>query len=951
MIAAGESGLPFYNPLYYLRQSSYVWSNELLGGSFPTLAISLPFYLIAGSLYGLGVSGVILQAGTFWIILVTASISTHKLTLQATGGKQIEAIVSGLFFILNPFAVTAIWNRMLYTDMFAYALLPLGLFLFVRGIRTRDMKYTLYLGGATVLFSYAFSSVTFVLVFWTLLLSACFVWCLLNLKERREVFLALRFTIVSGLIFVIANSWWLLPLSTIVAHSSLTTGQSYPQPDLGTLLYFASVNGVSNVVRLIPPNWNQFAEAWGHGLNSPFFIALSFLIPVVSFSAIFARSERKSVVFFGALSVLGLTLANGAAPPIGGAFLFVYERIPFAVLFRNPWEKLGVLYSLAISPLFGIGLLSLYRHVRSLARRKGRHSSHRKFLTIVAPACFPILLSFLIMGVLVWPMWTGAVFEGTSSPNPGDYVSVPAYYSDARQWLMSQGQDFRIIVLPMGGEGTTYVWNEPGENRGFNGVNVDNLLFGVPSISLPGNNALSQNITQIPRFLVSNSTTFWKMMSVLSAKYVVVRDDSNYSNRNQISPLVLKQALEASYSPSILPSGVDLSSSNVTQLYDENRTGSLAPIWSMQASLNFSTNASKQSSYGISFDGQLVSSSSNYLEAGANYFLPTSLQDFSHARFLEVWLNASHPMNVSIGLANHDDSSESWGSPTDTTYSISQAELGNWKLLTLPISSLSSEYNSFDIAKSVNRIGFAFFSAPSKTPIVVNIGGMFLDKGVEHRTPHISYVRSFGPLHVYEIDESLFTPIVYQSTQFAINNSPSQSLQMSFTAPTFTPGKSVALVGSDFKQPSLLSSIDSRNQPQLRVRFIDPTTYGISASNVTGPFILVLNQLFDDRWMPSSMCRSSCTPAPSVEVGPHFLVNGFANGWFVSGKGNLDIVLHFGTQDLLVYGFWISFVSLFLLIFMIGISRRSFAITSFITRLRQGLGLAKRRSNTRSEIV
>jgi hypothetical protein len=909
MIAGGESGLPFYNPQFLLQESSYIWSNELLGGAFPTSLAGLPFYFVLAQLSLSGIPGIVLEAGTFWLILATSSVSVYKLTFLATR-EQAAATVAGLFYILNPFALTEIWNRLILTQMFAYALMPLALFLYLKGIETRQTRYVAYFGGSTILYSFAFSSLAVGLGFWALIFLAGFALCIVYYPNRKVISTVLKVTVLDAILFFLFNAWWLAAVSTILLTPTAQSGQSPLGPDLGTLFYFASKSTLTNVMRLMPSNWSDFATAWGQELNSPVVLLISFMIPLISYSSLLYRPYQKRVLFYSILGLGGLILANGAAPPIGGPFLFLYERLPFAVLFRNPFEKLGLLYMLAISPLFGIGITCAYRYLRSLIRSDWLFRPLAKYSSKIVSAGVPIGLTILVLGIVVWPMWTGAVFEGTSAPNPGNYVQVPSYYADARQWLESQGNDFRVLVLPLRGEATTYIWSQSGANLGFSGVNIDNLLFGVPSVSLPGASTFGQTITGLPGVLVSHAATFWKIMSVLSAKYAVVREDSNYTYRGEQSPGMLEQAFETSYLPSTASGNVDLASPYVKSLYDTNRSGSLASLWVAPIVLNFSATISQQSDYGILYNAPTAVFAQGYSAAGLTYFLPRPFQNFSQARFLEAWVRVDQSVNVSIGIANSDGSSIDWGSPLDNSYSISSREINGWKLFVVPIPVPSRTYKSFNINSSVVRIGFGFFGPPESVPLRAEVGGIFVDRGVPTPTPHIHFLRSFGKLHLYELDEGQFVPMIYAATQFVSTETTSEFLDDTLPNSSFVPGQSVALMTADANSLEAMTKagLPLGSRPELQFRSVSPVRYEISAMNATGPFVLVLNQFFDSRWM-ASYKHAASSPTDSKRLDSHFEVNGFANGWFVPEGGNLTITLHFEPQDFAVYGSWISFSS------------------------------------------
>jgi hypothetical protein len=572
------------------------------------------------------------------------------------------------------------------------------------------------------------------------------------------------------------------------------------------------------------------------------------------------------------------------------------------------------MYALAISPLFGVGCIEVYRYFEGHIKLAWESPVGTLDLTKLTGATVSVAVVVSVIGIIVWPFWTGTVFTGTAYPNPGDYVEVPRYYGDAKHWLSSAGKDFRVIVLPLGGEGTTYIWNQSGVNQGFNGVNVDNLLLHEPSVSLPSGGPFDYVIEQIPGLVVANGTWFWKVMATLSAKYVIVREDSNYSYRGQLSPSLLRSALSVSYTPSINSGFVNTSAPSVVSLYGRNGTGSLSAFWATPQKLLFSQNASQQSGQRIEFSTTAkVFPPNNYSAAGFRYSLPYPLQGFDSAKYLDIWVKSNRSVNMTVALANSDSSTISWGSQYSSAYSVGPGEINRWKLIVMPILTPWSYYKSFSLNRNVTSLDFYFFGPPKEAPLYVEIGGTFRDEGLPQATTYLHFVRSFGKLFLYALDESRFVPMVYASTRSVLANGLKNFALSILPSPTFVPGKTVALVKnaefSDFGGLGLLDNLSSQSQPILRFESADPTKYEVQVGNGSGAFLLVLNQRYDRRWVATSGEGQSGL-ARSPEIGPHIEVNGFANAWLINGRGNFTVHLLFEPQDVLFYGLLASGSSL-----------------------------------------
>lgn len=167
------------------------------------------------------------------------------------------------------------------------------------------------------------------------------------------------------------------------------------------------------------------------------------------------------------------------------------------MMFRNPYEKLGLLFLLPYSILFGVGLDVFSEKVGKM-----------KLLVIL-----PIL--FLVNGILVWPLWTGDVYSKSTK------VNVPSYYQEANKFIDVNTDDSRVLILPLiDGESASYTW-------GYRGVVPMNFLFEKPVIAMPVSNIYPLFRKINIAFLNGDSDILYPLLEQLNVGSVVLVGDLN----------------------------------------------------------------------------------------------------------------------------------------------------------------------------------------------------------------------------------------------------------------------------------------------------------------------------------------------------------------------------------------------------------------------------------------
>lgn len=529
-LGGGEAGLPFYHLSNELNIVSHSWVEKALGNQTGIVTALSLYFSFFSFFQSIGVPAAVLQAFLFFILLATGLLGMSTLVEYSFKNKTI-AFFASLFYTLNLFAMTIAWNRFQYSFMFLYAVMPICLYIFIRGLEQKKIIYSLILNVVIVASLMAFASFPLLLLFWFILGMYLF-YFFITKRNKKQIIWGIQYYIVNCLVFVIFNLWWIIQFIQTFTASAYVSQQSYsPSDDYITFTALSdSLGRIDFLMRLMHKDFFTWMQVvWGTIYQQPFFILLTFLPLAFIYGSLFTKNKPREYFYYIFLASIGIFFAKGSNEPFGGIFYFLFTHFRLLEAFRNPFEKIGFIIPLAYAPLFGYGLYGFYSN---LVKKKKKLSI---FLTGV--------MLFLICGVLVWPMWNGWLFTSNEPPANnvaiGDYVKVPGYYQDANTWLNEQPGDFRTIALPLKGEGLTHTWE-----YGYNGVDLSSSLFDKPFLAFcTGLEYLCPITNNLPILLVNHPEDFWKTLPPLGVNDVMVRSDVDYRLRAMQSPTDVKKLL------------------------------------------------------------------------------------------------------------------------------------------------------------------------------------------------------------------------------------------------------------------------------------------------------------------------------------------------------------------------------------------------------------------------
>jgi hypothetical protein len=929
MLATGENAIIFDRTPRLLEMVTNSWGDVSLGGPNISVASTIPFYLVVSLMVNIGIPGVLIQALLFWLLLVSGSLSIFYIVREFVKDdrRDLAATIAGLFYMLNPYTMIGIWNRFQYTYMFFYAFMPFILLLFIKGLELRRLKYALYIGLASLLIAYSYGSVPLIGTFWLVIISYTMFYIISNIRRPRIVLFTLAFSALTFIIWLAVNSWWLV-LFISLASPEYAAGGPIIRGELIALEVSKSIlistskelGGLINLFRLVHIKFlKDMVNIWGPIYFSWEFIVISFLIPILTFAALLFKPRYKLTFYFVILSILGLFLTKGTAPPLGELFLKVFESSSIFIVYRNPFEKLGIVLPLAFAPLFGLSISSIYhwlrKHVQILLDGKRIDPPVMKIVTL--------LLCSLILVTYVWPMWSGYVFTSSLQPanNPeiGYFTNIPEYYKEANKWLSVNAHGYRAIFLPLAPIGMTYKWG-----YGYSGVELVDQLFDTEVVGMHiGLKLYDEMLWRIENVLLS-TTKFWKLMNVMNAKYIIVRSDIDYEMRGVKSPEDIKRALNYTIEPSIINGSVEISSISVKSLIDRYDLKDWHMIWYL-------------GDYSLSLDSDAMQSNSSIKVVSGNsglaimpekdytlnliYNLPEDKRNLSNAKYLLIWIKSSVPGVLWISISDGDKSLNYWGVwqlrgwNGDPRYTIRNEEVDMWKLLILPLDIPTYIYKGKPDLSSIKSISIVLFTDRNSTrQEYLKISGIFADSGKIIKVEGINYVISFGKLDVYELDEKFLLPRIFAVSKSTIANDINDFLFNLIPSEDYDPRYEAVVLKEHLNDESraILEMLNPDAPPKIEFVKINPAIWQVNVFNATSPFLLIFSEAYHPMWKAyyGEVSWVSALQIDSIPDKYHFIVNGYANAWYIDKTGTYTITLYFKPQSFLVIGSIISALSI-----------------------------------------
>lgn len=542
LFAGAEEQLSFYNYSKSLNLFSSTW--YIAGTGYPTLTSlsRISYFLLLEPLYKMGIPNVLLEAVTFFILILIGIFSVYYLIKETIASDlqdkwQGAPFLAALFYFLNPFSMTQIWGRALSYQFFSFALVPSFLFLFVLSLKKKNLIFCIVAALLSFFLSNAYLSPAIVLTSWGGIIIYLVFFLYINRRNRKAVIFSLISFTLLLLLWISVNLFWIYP--TIVHGREMLTGNLTARDNIESLKGLSPNSVIQNVIRLIHREY--YDGTYPIFFNSYLVRIISWMLPLFILFAIPIIKRSKYFLFFVFLSITSVFITIGANFPTGGLLIWLFKTFPILQVLRNPYEKFGINLVIAFTPFFAFGLIQF-----SDKLAKSFRSAQLKSFFISL-----FVLPYFI--ILVWPYWNGSFAGGTKT---NFWIQVPKFYSEANNWLNNQPGDFRILHLPLiPEEGVTYMWLHP-----YEGVETSEFLFDKSSIArntgvnkdyysaLLENFDIENKFKDLPNWSDNNKDfkedNLINELAKLNIRYIVVHSDTDFEKRGAKDPIWVENYLD-----------------------------------------------------------------------------------------------------------------------------------------------------------------------------------------------------------------------------------------------------------------------------------------------------------------------------------------------------------------------------------------------------------------------
>ena len=539
---------PFYN-LETFRSAWY-------GQAAPGLALARPparllyvnFFVFFNRL---GIPLHTLQALYFACCTLLAGFSMYYLFLAFFKIRfhRAGALIAALLYMNNPILYHVIWRYMTVIFYPAYAVTPLILVLFSRGVRSgRILKYAALITMLLLVGSLWGTDLPYATPTLAILVGYVVFSIATSASWKRCLTVTVKLSLVTGTLSLLLHSWWLALLlsswkrvftisdsyRSAISSSSLDTMLTYSKMTSFVNLFQMQGQLASYTKDIGNTPWSSYDPTY----LTPPFVILGFIVPILAVLGMLNRRGGKWRVYFGALWILALVTMGGAHPPLGKIYIWFFENFPYAAAYRAFYNKFGLLLPFACSVLTGLGAMGILQQSLKLVEKKRMQSYH--------PLINVLLVLSLVAALSIWtyPFWTGEIIARSTQVRGGAKVQIPAYYSETDAWLQRQGHDFRVMILPlprlyMG----AYRWD-----HGYYGHDPSVWLFSAPTIgriTTPESYVLPLRVAELIN--LGEPTNSACLLGLLNTRYVLLHGDTSWEYVNNRGWWVAQPGLDESW--------------------------------------------------------------------------------------------------------------------------------------------------------------------------------------------------------------------------------------------------------------------------------------------------------------------------------------------------------------------------------------------------------------------
>lgn len=436
----GEWGIPPFSgqvkQMFEAKQ--YTWNPVADFGGFSVAPAGFYYTLFLSFLASLGMDGGAISKFICIFAMTLAGYSAFHLCRQMEF-RASSSIVSSIFYMMTP----VVFDRLVFGHVaivLDYALRPLILILFRNSVEGKHRFKSLLL--TCILVSIATIATADILLTSATLLLFCIIY---SLYERRLYGFKELIVVLSTTLFT--QSYWL-----VIFHLLSSPIITYYFAQIPLKFFTVWSPSPSLTLRLLG---FQAAFMYKAARGWDLWQALSFLPAILAFTCLLLKPNDKRGIFFGVLTVVGISLSSGAKGLLGSAYPWLVANVPIFATVRDNSKWIGIA-CLGYAVLLGLSSECLYQRLKQglerllsisiMCQLKGGITASIRLPISKRAQTTSLFLIFLVINsavfVYAWPFFTG---------NFGGQMHTYDYgrkYKDLWRWLSNDPEDFRVLLLP-----------------------------------------------------------------------------------------------------------------------------------------------------------------------------------------------------------------------------------------------------------------------------------------------------------------------------------------------------------------------------------------------------------------------------------------------------------------------------------------------------------------------
>lgn len=980
LINTSDFAFPLDRLRYFLSTLSW-WDDRGFANplQLPNLLFGVSSVL---SQYG-GISVVDYERILFYSWFAGAGVSAYLLA-RTLGLGRVGRLSASVFYMMNPLSLILIWSIGQGIIESLYAFMPAVIGLFLHGIvKRRGVRYVF--GTQLMWLGFGLlgpaANVQLNLVYWVTIFAIVAPLCLARfaLHDVSGLRHVIKFTTLSVFSFATLNLFWLLPtLSQVGQYFQLYSGFAKTAFVPNLAVYKQNSFQLADALRLMG-YWAFPAGGWQGGLYYPWgafysstVLTIITFLPLTMIVVGLRRLTRRLLLLIPPY-FLGLFFIAGVNPPLGWLKESIFVNFALFQSTRNVGVSWGLIVALCSAPLFGFGLELVYTKIGKLGRWPK--------ITALTRGTLVFGIVFLVIGVLAFPFWTGAIIQSGvgNLPAVDQTFQAPPYYEQFKTYIDSQPGDFKVLSLPLSLSGNGfYNWQ-----HGYIGPDP---LFWFSNHPVLYYNNLSPMYDFLARGFAEQpipSSSLAVAMAMMNVRYVVVHGDAEWRLIDSYEPSyyhvtqdILKQALNApefKYIGDIGQLSIYLNTVDIGHVYasidpmilNDTFDGlrNVLPLGILkQNSTVITTNIPADFQSDFASLTQVLKLDQN----GADFFVPATSTSKIYVNspedLTQVFIDGT-PWNLTGTQLNLIPISRittcfPGGCRNSTAVENHAAFAVN---LANGDQSINFEFQPFNFTNhsiqilmdgdgSGNKIAFQLYDQSGNfvgwNRVLDWSGAKLLDLSLNS----YDYYSSDPAPNRFQTSQGKLLSIHYlpngqQAGQTTViirvihPSSPADNPWSSISGLSLTRGWHTLKIpqGQIGYGELVIASGQGAGQissrpPSVNFERLSATEYRVRVVNATSPFYLVFSETYDPGWKlyGSDLSMVHALSTPTVQESHHFMANGFANAWYLNKTGTYSLTIYYYPQSIYEVSLMLTFVAL--LFTLVVVVDRHQRVISLLTR-------------------